>query len=203
MRRDSFICVTWLIHMYDMTHSCSWHDSFMCVTGRIHCVTWLIYMCAMTHSYVTWLIHIWYDPFTCDTTHSHVTWLIHTWHEPVIYVPPLIHTCDVTHSYVCHDSFMCDMTKSYVAWLTCHYLFIREMTQSYTLHCSFILPQYTCKYHSAIAHTYENFSAIAHSYSYNIRIFERHWCCMLIPMWHHDIVMSLLIFTPTIHARVL
>jgi len=50
--RDSFMCVTWLIHMCDMTPSsdddtnarvCMWHDSFICVT-------WLIDMCDMTHS---------------------------------------------------------------------------------------------------------------------------------------------------------
>ena len=28
---DSFTCVTWLIHMCDMTHSHVWHDSFICV----------------------------------------------------------------------------------------------------------------------------------------------------------------------------
>jgi len=33
---DSFICVTWLIHMCDMTHSYVWHDSFICVTWLIH-----------------------------------------------------------------------------------------------------------------------------------------------------------------------
>jgi len=33
---DSFICVTWLIHMCDMTHSYVWHDSFICVTWFIH-----------------------------------------------------------------------------------------------------------------------------------------------------------------------
>jgi len=27
-----FVCVTWLIHMFDMTNSCAWHDSLMCVT---------------------------------------------------------------------------------------------------------------------------------------------------------------------------
>jgi len=30
-----FICVTWLIHMCDMTHSYVWHDSFICVTCPI------------------------------------------------------------------------------------------------------------------------------------------------------------------------
>ena len=47
---DSFICVTWLIHMCDKTRSYVWHDSFVCVT-------WLIRMCDMTHSYV------WHDSF--------------------------------------------------------------------------------------------------------------------------------------------
>jgi len=47
---DWFICVTWLIHMCDMTHLC---------------VTWLIYTRGMTHSYA------WHDSFT------RVTWRIH------------------------------------------------------------------------------------------------------------------------------
>jgi len=45
----TFICVTLFV-----THSCVWHDSFMCVT-------WLIHMCDMTHSYV------WHDSFICVT----------------------------------------------------------------------------------------------------------------------------------------
>jgi len=76
---DSFICVTWLIHMFNRTHSYVWHDSFICVTWLIHmcdmtplklnllkmlnmlnmlnlphllCGTWLIHMCDMTHSLV-------------------------------------------------------------------------------------------------------------------------------------------------------
>ena len=64
---SSFICVTWLIHMCDMTHSHVWHGAFICVT-------WLIHMCDMMNSYVwhdaiifvTWLIHM------CDMTHSYV-----------------------------------------------------------------------------------------------------------------------------------
>ena len=86
--RDSFICVTWLIHMCHVTYSYVWHDSFICVT-------WLIHMCDMTHSYVwhdsstcvTWLIHM------CDMTHPHV------WHDSFICVTWLIHMCDMPHSY--------------------------------------------------------------------------------------------------------
>ena len=40
------ICVTWLIHMCDMTHSYVWDDS--CIR-----VTWLIKMCDMAHSFAS------------------------------------------------------------------------------------------------------------------------------------------------------
>jgi len=78
---DSFVCVTWLIHIRAMTHSHLWYDSFTWVP-------WLIYIHHMTHSYVwhdsficvPWLIHI------CDMTHLHAhhdtsvcgTWLLLT-----------------------------------------------------------------------------------------------------------------------------
>jgi len=119
---DSFMCVTWLIHMCDMTHSYVWHDSFICVA-------WLTLMCDMTHpstcarSYVwrdsfirvTRLIHIrditrsyvWHDSSTSmcsvisDMTHSH------TWHASFVYVTWPIHMCDTTHSHAWHDSFTC------------------------------------------------------------------------------------------------
>jgi len=130
---DSFTCVTWLIHMCDMTHSYVWHDSFMCVT-------WLIHMCDMTHS-------------LCDMTHSCV------WHDSFICVTWLIHMCDMTHSYVRHDSFtyarlysftcvicVCMRDMCYLCGAThacvCHDSFIRVtwricmccMTHSYVCH---------------------------------------------------------------------
>jgi len=67
--RDAFLCVTWLIHMWDMTHS------YVCTSPRW--CTWLIYMCDMTHSFVfceTWVIRM------CDITHSFV------WHDSFICV---------------------------------------------------------------------------------------------------------------------
>ena len=97
----SFMCVIWLIHICDMTHSCVWHESFKWVP-------WLIPVCDMTHSYE------WHDSFPC------VTWLIHMidlthsfmWHDSFICVQWLIHMCDMTHSYVRHDSLI------FVTWLT-------------------------------------------------------------------------------------
>ena len=58
----------------------------------------------------------------CDMTHSYVR------HDSFIRVTWLMHTCDMTHSYVWHDSFIC------VTWLihTC------DMTHSYVWHDSFI-----------------------------------------------------------------
>jgi len=47
---DSFVCVTGLIHMCDMTRSYVRHDSFIFVTRLIH-------MCDMTRLY------LWHDPF--------------------------------------------------------------------------------------------------------------------------------------------
>ena len=63
MWHDSSICVTWLFHKRESTHtryllSYVWHDSFICVT-------WLIHICDMTHSYM------WHDSSIC------VTWLLH------------------------------------------------------------------------------------------------------------------------------
>ena len=104
---DSFICVTWLIHV-SIRHDCKKsqityskvfyfpsvrHDSFIRVT-------WLTHTCDVTHSYV------WCDSFIC------VTWLIHMRDMPhsCVYdsftcVMWLIHMRDVTHSHVWHDSF--------------------------------------------------------------------------------------------------
>ena len=85
---DTFICVTWLIHMCDMTHSYVWHDTFICVT-------WLIHICDMTHSYV------WHDSFICVTWHIHMCDMTHSyvWHDAFICVTWLIHMCGVAHSY--------------------------------------------------------------------------------------------------------
>jgi len=130
MCHDSLIHVTWRIHMCDMTHraphthrrichtflwwtvvpvlrdmthSCVWHDSWICVPCLMH-------ICAMIHSYVChesficvkWLVHM------CDMTHLYV------WHDWFICVTWLIHICDVTHSHVWRDSFIC------VTWLIEH-----------------------------------------------------------------------------------
>jgi len=71
---DSFICVTWLVHMCDMTRSYVWHDSFICVTWLIH----------VTHSRnplitrVPWLC--WISHVAGDIPHSEwLFWWLFSW----------------------------------------------------------------------------------------------------------------------------
>ena len=89
--------VTWLVH--------TWHDSFMCVT-------WLIHMCDVAHTHVTWLMYTWHDSRICDMTHtyvifgpcvrdmahSYVPWLMHRWHGAFIW-KWLIHTWHGAYVY--------------------------------------------------------------------------------------------------------
>jgi len=134
---NSFICVTWLIHMCDMTHLFVWHASIICVTclnymcdmthsyvwhASFICVTCLIHTCDMPDSYMwhAWFIHVTCLIHTCDMPDSymwhawfiHATWLIHTCDMPhSAYRCSVVEICDTTHSYVWHDSFIC------VTWL--------------------------------------------------------------------------------------
>jgi len=92
---DSSICVTWTLHMCDMTHPYVWHELLTCDVWRIHtCATRLmLHMCDMTYS------HVWHELFTC------ATWLIHVCNMAQLY------TSDMTDSRVWHDSLIC------VTWL--------------------------------------------------------------------------------------
>jgi len=88
---DSLICVTWLIHMWDMTHSCVWHDSLMCVASFFINAQTAIRFSRQSTSH------------TCDMTHLYV------WHDSPICVNWLTHMCDMTHSCMWHDSLICAM----------------------------------------------------------------------------------------------
>jgi len=62
-----------------MTHAYVWHDAFICVT-------WLIHMCDMTHLCVTWPTHVWHDLFMCATWLIHMCDMTHAcvWHDSCI-----------------------------------------------------------------------------------------------------------------------
>jgi len=113
---DSFIYGTWRIPIRDMTHSYTWHDSFIYVTWRIpirdmtHSYTWHDPLRAwdMTHSYV-WKVDVLWSELPVDDSTFYVR------HDSFIYVTWLIHICDMTHSYMGRDSLrVWDMTHSYV-----------------------------------------------------------------------------------------
>ena len=160
--RDSFICVTGLIHMCDVTHS-------------YVCVTWLIHTCAVTHSYVwcnsficvPWVkyvlrcvavccsvlqcVAVCCSVLQCVAVCCIVTWLIlheetdplHTNSSTKTPSPSLmqrtwlIHMCEPTHSYVRHDSYTWDTTLLYTNEL-CRVTRHRDMPHSYVWHDSFI-----------------------------------------------------------------
>jgi len=131
------LCVTWLIHLCDTTHSSVWHDSTFCVT-------WLIYLCDMPHSSlwhdsfisVTWLNHlcdrtlsyVWHDAHMNKSWHAYEWVMSHTWmsrahqsvwHDSIIFVPWLIHLCDMTFIHVTSLVYMNESWHKY-EWVMAH-----------------------------------------------------------------------------------
>jgi len=110
MRDDSFICDSfiWLIHMRAMTHSYVWRDSFLCVTRLNH-------ICDMTHpyAYALSLIHTCHlrqgtRSHMCDMTHSYVYvtcrifYVRHDVYVPwLIYMHTLLCSCAMTYLHAC------------------------------------------------------------------------------------------------------
>jgi len=110
LKRTSFTCVTWLIHACDMTHSYAWQDLFTCWK-------WLIPIGRMPDSYARYLWnHSIYligrlhpsplpDPLICVSRDSIHVWLFHLtgWLHPL---DRLTCSCGVTHSFVWRDSLI-------------------------------------------------------------------------------------------------
>jgi len=144
---DSFLCVVWLIHMCDVTHSDVWCDSFICVT-------WLIHMCGVTHSYV------WLDSF------AYVTWLMHMYdasrqlskyvydlrcvsRDGYLFVTWLIRMCAESQVYAWCDSFICvtwpihihDVTRLCATWLT----HMNDVTLTWLLSICDMSHSYVCR----------------------------------------------------------
>jgi len=100
-------CLTWPIHVCDMTNPCVWYDQSMCVI-------WPIHVCDMTNPCV------WYEWFAWDFCFIRVTWLcsIHAVTLLILMcdMTLLILMCDMTHANLWHDSLI------FLTWLidTCH-----------------------------------------------------------------------------------
>ena len=119
-RHDSVICETWLIHMWDMTHSYVRHNSLIYETRLIH-------MWDMTHWYVrhdsficeTWLMHMCayeWQPFIC--AHVHESCLTYQW---VMSHISMSHVSHINESCLIYQWVMlaCD-SKGLVLLPLCH-----------------------------------------------------------------------------------
>ena len=114
VQHDSWICATWLIHtigwrrcrglrsevcvcvcVCDMTCLYAWHDSFMRATWDLsRCVTWLIHAISgrrFRGCRLEVCLHTWLNHI-CDMTSSYVQ------HDSFASATWLMHTCDTTHS---------------------------------------------------------------------------------------------------------
>jgi len=134
----TWLCMTW--------HPTSKHDSVW--LGGIHVNMTHVNMTLydLAHHTWTWLCMTW--PTTCKhdsvwhgllhmKAHSHV-WLSQlTWH---------VHMCDVTQSYVWHDSFMCDMP--------------------HTLHCNTL--QHTATHCNTLQHTATHCTTLHHTATHSV-----------------------------------
>jgi len=116
--------VTWPIHMWDMTHSCVRHESFVCDTRlccyvwyhrRNACVTWLNHMCDAIHMWDMTHSCVRHESFVCDTRLTVMCDIINemrVWRDSITRVMRCIRACDMAHSLVWHD--LCVR----VTWLT-------------------------------------------------------------------------------------
>jgi len=97
MGHDSFIYKIvefsdWLV--WDMTHSCMWHDSFIYVAWRIH-------MWNVAHSYLWHDLFVWSDLLICGTDLCNV---VH-WYMGLICVERFVYRLDL---FVWFDSLICE-----------------------------------------------------------------------------------------------
>jgi len=114
----------WLLHTYNKTRLCVWHDAFTCETWHIH-------MREMTYSYAgVYMLRDCFNVSMCDLTHFYVKydfvfgqwqgvrwlfghWYSYAWHDSYRCAKRLIHVCDmkICVTWLIH---MCDMNYSYV-----------------------------------------------------------------------------------------
>jgi len=100
--RDSFTRVTGLMHMCGMTHSYLWHASSVCVVEYQDFTTWdKLYLGFMENF---WFRYVKATPYTWSICLVHDLYVSH---HPLICLSWPLNMSDLTHSYVCHNSFTC------------------------------------------------------------------------------------------------
>jgi len=134
--RDSFTCVTWLVHLCDVTRSPVWRALFASVT-------WLIHICYIVYVGRD-LSHLWLARNESDCVNGEVVWFAG--------VMWLLHMCDMARLQVWHDSFMC---VSYVN--------VTRHTHTYThTHTHINTHVYTYTYTYTNSHTHTHVQIYAH-----------------------------------------
>ena len=103
----------WISHVTHMNESCLTYEWVMSQL-------WMSHVSCMNESCLTyeWVMsHIWMSHVSHDWVMSHMTCLMLSYvtHDPFMCVTWLIHICDMTHSYVRHDS-----VSRYHTWHTTH-----------------------------------------------------------------------------------
>ena len=149
---DWFIYGTWLIYIWDMTHSSclrltfesdAWHDAFLCVT-------WLIHTWDMTRSYMghdsfimpTSDVRIIFKSCVChDSWRIYMCDMTHASSLPVTFEPSCF-VCDMTHASCLHLTvaspyLVGDVTQSYV-WRVTWLIYMRNITHSHVWHDPFL-----------------------------------------------------------------
>jgi len=126
MRGRQFICVTWVIHTCDMTHSHVWHDSFTCVT-------WLMHTCDTTDFTfdITAMAHIWMSHMN-ESWHTYKWVMSHIWMSHVAHIR---HYCHGTHMNESYEWVMSHIWMSHVAHIR-HYCstLLFDITASFVWH---------------------------------------------------------------------
>jgi len=145
-RTDTVSETLWIRTWRDMTHSYVRRDSFICAT-------WFIWYCWHKDRHCFWNSVVsnltWHDSFIsffqnctihaetraitmsfrtlCDVTHSYMQ------HDSFTCATWLIRRCDMTHSYVQHDSFICATWLIHIFHMNRHDTFMRNWTTSRTV----------------------------------------------------------------------
>jgi len=119
------------IHTCDVPHAYVCCDSFMCVK-------WIIQTCDMTRPCVTWLLrvrdvprsYVRYNSSICVTRPIHTSDITHSnmWHDSFIHVTFLDHSSSISVTWLIH---MCDMTHSY-AWRD-SFMFVTWLIFTYSI----------------------------------------------------------------------